>query len=212
VNKKVDDKFIFMGFDKNDLIEKSCDKNNFFSLPKKSHQSLTKSLYKKFKEDYNFTPQQKHLIALIQDKHLFDYKRKESFLIDIYFHINYSKFLYLFDMGFSNFDYNSNLIIKKYLMDCEKKDSNDPIEFLYNNSYAILGNVSELPYYEYKYMKRYDSMVLIDVDIKKVFFRNKNPNYDILSFCKDYCDGGGYNDYCSGQLTEKFMGVLKNGK
>lgn len=203
VNDK-EDKYLFIGYDKEELIENNCNPDKLFSLRKLPYKSLSRELYNSFSKDFEFTPPQKHLIALASDKHLFKYSRNESLYIDVYFHINHQKFLYLFNDGFTSFDYMSNNVIKKYLVDC-KYEKNDVMDFIFPNSCAIVGSVDKLPYYEYKYMREYDTMAVIDTDIKSVFFRNKNKDNDILNFCKSFCDGGGKNDYCSGKLTDKFM-------
>ena len=62
--------------------------------------------------------------------------------------------MYLFDDGFTQFDYYSNLMIKEYLNNCKKYEDRDISEFIFDNSCSLVGRVQDLPFYEYKYMKK----------------------------------------------------------
>src|SRR5210317_2234057 len=66
VNKK-EGNYIFFGYLNKELCKEGCDPTKFKSIQKTSHQSLTKTLYDKFKGKVEFTIEQKTLIAMVVD-------------------------------------------------------------------------------------------------------------------------------------------------
>lgn len=209
VNKN-EGNYIFIGFHKDELVGEGCDINNFKSVKKINHKSLSKIMYDKFKGEFNFTIPQKQLIAMAIDKHLFTYKNKNSYLLDILFHnLSGDRFVYLFGDGMTTIDEISTKVINNSQYCFSEKKEPNLFQFVFKNSLAFVGDVDNLPHYEYEYMKKNDTIVVVDTQRKKVYFRNKNSDNLVLKYCKEYCNGNGTNDYCSGFITNKFMEDIK---
>jgi hypothetical protein len=210
VNKKKG-KYLFMGFTKDELVSEGCDKEKFISIQKIDHKPLTLLLYDKFKKKYNFTKEQKILIASAIDKYTFSYKNKNSYYIDILFHkLNTDKFCYTFNDGMTTLDDITKNLINEEIYKFSQTPEPNIRTFSFEKSIAFVGSVYEMSNYEYKYMKEYDTMVVIDTKSQRVYFRNKNKNNKVIDYCKKFCDGGGTNDYCSGNITDKFMENIKS--
>jgi hypothetical protein len=210
VNKK-EGLYLFMGFSKDELVAEGCDKEKFKSIQKVNHMPLSSLLYNKFKKTHEFTKEQKMLIAMAIDKHTFKYSNKNSYFVDVLFHkLSSDKFFYTFTDGMTSLDHIAKNLLREDIYRFSQLGEPTLRPFSFENSIAFVGDVSNMLHYEYKYMRKYDTMIVIDTSQKRVYFRNKNENEKVLTYCKTYCDGGGTNDYCSGDITDKFMEDIKS--
>lgn len=215
VNKIDDPRVIF-------ISNKSETLNLFDStLIHENSTSISKLIYRKFKEKVSFDTNLKKLIGYIDDYIGNNRKYDESsYLNGIYRKSGYDKFTKFVDRFWNGFDGFSDMEIKQYqVFETEIIDEFNQLELFKGvfNKWSVIMTFSKMAVDEIsnRLLDKYSSDIIIVVNTASnyVSFRRGGVSIVDLKFVAEYlCDGGGSETSSGGKITKKFLEFAENMK
>lgn len=226
--KKLEQKFIFGGdktkYDEfyfinfyNDILddfkhELSGHKCKF--LVSDNPDVLTHTLVQSLLSDKLNLDHDKHLfLELINDIELNYFENSKSLLVFDLFNIlgfAYDKFLDFYSNGFKpHTSFKDSVDVFKNTFD---KNKVYDLKFLKFNVKSVIGKYSDIYFYCYKFLhdNKYDGLMLVDVEHKKVYFKVKNESsLDGLKLIQNLCNGVGTRMNSSGEITQPFLNFIQ---
>lgn len=157
------------------------------------------------------TDKQKHYIKCVNSLLKNQFDNKDAYLMGILFYQISPEFFHEhYKNGFNTSNKFNNYILKH--LNEFKKESMDLYEV--DGYYFVLSTVKFLGDYIYKFHKKVDNLAIIDLNGGRVYFKQlKDSDKDINQLCNKYCKNiRGFSDFCSGEITEKFLKFTKEMK
>lgn len=159
----------------------------------------------------HITEKQKYYIKCVNSLIKNEFENKDAYLMGLIFYkITPDLFYDHFKNGYNTSNKYNNHILKHLKQ--FNKQSMDLFEV--DGYYFVLSTVKFLGDYIYKFHKKVDNLAIIDLDGGRVYFKQlKDSDKNVNKLCKKYCkDIRGFSDFCSGEITEKFLKFTKEMK
>jgi hypothetical protein len=150
------------------------------------------------------TEKQKYFIKCVSDLLNNNFSNKDAYFMGIIaYKVSPEVFHDFYSGGFNTSTKFNGEILKHIKL--FKKQSQQLYE--YDGYYFVMGEVRYLGDYIYKYHDKIDNISVVDLNNKRVYMKNlKSGGKDINILCKKYCkDIRGFEDFCSGEITEDFI-------
>ena len=214
-NKKFDE-FYFINFygDVLDEFQYILKDYKCKSLVSDQENVLTHTLiYELIKDKIKLTNEQRQLLELVNDLELNYFEDNKSLLVQDMFNtleFAYSKFLDYYNGGYKPHQFFKESI-NKFKASFDKNKIYE-IAFDKYNLVSIVSNYNNIYFYCYKYLSddKYDGVLLVDVDKKRVYCKIKNfSDLNGLKLMEKLCNGIGTRRNSSGDLTNALLQFIR---
>lgn len=186
----------------------------------KPHTSNVDLIKQTLLKNINLTPEQQHLITLVDDYDSYALKHQESLLLNFlywqYQGDRIRQFVIDFESGFKPFNIQQRNIILLQLKKLQEHIQTNPIYYYKNEKYVVASmfgdfSINELADHVLK-KTQCDIACIVNTRLKRIYFRRKKTsNVSLFSAVEEITGekGEGHDNACGGTITEKFLEYTK---